>query len=110
MKNVVIAHYHFSLPCCHFSLFDLEGEVDWSEDWQIKFNNKKGNHMHLGPENIFSKYYMTRDKSGEPIVIVQEEKDLGVTFDHKLKFSLHIQNSVRTANRTSGLLEGSSHV
>ena len=27
MKNVVTAHYHFSLPGCHFSLFNLEGEV-----------------------------------------------------------------------------------
>ena len=27
MKNVVITRYHFSLPGCHFSLFDLKGEV-----------------------------------------------------------------------------------
>ena len=27
MKNVVIPHYHFPLPGCHFSLFDLEEEV-----------------------------------------------------------------------------------
>ena len=73
--------------------------VDWSEDWQIHFNNTKGQHMHLGPENDFSKYYMASDKSGEPIVTVQVEKDLGVTFDNKLKFSLHIQNCVKMANR-----------
>ena len=51
--------------------------------------------MHMGPENNFSKYYMTRDKSGDPITMVHEEKDLGVTFDNKLKFSVHIHNCVK---------------
>ena len=58
---------------------DVGRAADWSEDWQISSNNKKGKHMHLGSENDFSKYYMTHDKSGEPIDTVQEEKDLVVT-------------------------------
>ena len=60
--------------------------------------------MHLGPANDFSKYYMTSDKSGEPIVTAKEEKDLGVTFDNKLKFSLHIQNCVKMTNRNLGFI------
>ena len=60
--------------------------------------------MRLGPETDFSQYYMTRDKSGEPIDTVQEEKDLGLTFDNKLKFSSHIKSCVKTANRNLGLI------
>ena len=63
--------------------------------------------MHLGPENDFSKYYKTRDKSGERIVTIQKEKVLGVTFDNKLKFSLHNQNYVKTANRNLGIIRRS---
>ena len=41
-----------------------------------------------------------------PIVVekVTSEKDLGVTFDQKLKFTEHINNKVNKANRNVGLI------
>lgn len=83
---------------------DVYRSVDWSERWQLKFNNTKSKHMHLGPERGFSKFYMSRDRNTDPIKTVHEEKDLGVTFDSKLKFSVHIQNCVKTANRNLGIV------
>ena len=78
--------------------------VNWLEDWQINFGNEKGKHMHLGPNSDFSKWYIARDKSGEPVVTIQNEKDLGVIFDDKFKFSLHIQNCVKSTNRNLGII------
>ena len=41
-----------------------------------------------------------------PIVVekVTSEKDLGVTFDQKLKFIEHINNNINKANRNVGLI------
>ena len=36
--------------------------------------------------------------------VVTSEKDLGVTIDHQLKFSDHIENAVKKANRVLGCL------
>ena len=50
--------------------------------------------------------YYNRDfylhSSREPLRIVNQEKDLGVIFDEKLSFSIHITEPVNTANRIMG--------
>ena len=55
---------------------DLSRIDKWSDIWQIKFNYKKCNHMHLDKEQQFSTYFIFR----EPTKINQasEQNDLGV--------------------------------
>ena len=74
---------------------DLSRIDNWSDIWQIRFNYKKCNRMHLGKEQQFSTYFMTQN--GEPTKInqVSEQKDLGVIIDNKLKFIPHIQAMVK---------------
>ena len=43
---------------------DLSRVDNWSDNWQINFNYKKCNHMHLGRDQPFSSYYMI--VNGEP--------------------------------------------
>ena len=64
---------------------DLSRIDNWSDIWQIRFNYKKCNHMHLGKEQEFSTYFMTQN--GEPTKInqISEQKDLGVIIDKKTK-------------------------
>ena len=38
---------------------DLTRVDKWSDVWQIRFNYKKCNHMHLGKHQNFSKYFMS---------------------------------------------------
>ena len=40
----------------------------------------------------------------QELQFIDEEKDLGVTIDLKLKFSNHIVNEVKKANRLMGLI------
>ena len=40
----------------------------------------------------------------QELQFIDEEKDLGVTIDLKLKFSSHIVNEVKKANRLMGLI------
>ena len=62
----------------------------------IGFNNPK--HIHV--------YTMLNTDSGERTDIqqVEEEKDLGVTFQDDLKFTKHINNCVNKANRMIGII------
>ena len=64
---------------------------NWSEVWQIKFNYRKCNHVHLGKGQIFSKYSMSVNGEQTEINQVSEQKDLGVILDDKLKFVPDIQ-------------------
>ena len=84
---------------------DLSRIDNWSDIWQIRFNYKKCNHMHLGIEQEFSTYFMTQN--GEPTKIkqVSEQKDLGVIIDNKLKFIPHIQVMVKMENRNLGIIK-----
>ena len=74
---------------------DLTRVDKWSDVWQIKFNYKKCNHMHLGKHQNFSKYFMSVNGEQTEINQVPEQKDLGVIIDDKLKFVPHIQAMVK---------------
>ena len=78
---------------------DINNLVKWSETWQLQFNSSKCKHLHLGIESGFT-YHM----EGKEIELVNEEKDLGVIVDNKLKFQTHIASSTKKANRVLGLI------
>ena len=42
-----------------------------------------------------------------PLEYTDEEKDLGVIIDSKLKFELHISSNVNTANKIMGIIRRS---
>jgi hypothetical protein len=79
---------------------DLNRLVDWSQKWQMSFNEAKCNVLHLGSTNPCYEYSM-RNTTLEAIA---EEKDLGVTIDRDLKFHLHVAKAVNKASRMLGLV------
>ena len=83
---------------------DLDSLVSWSESWQLPFNVSKCKVMHLGKNTSDRTYSLTKDGNISHISSVMEEKDLGVTFDEKLKFSQQVGKVVATANRKLGMI------
>ena len=60
---------------------DLDTLCDWFSKWLLPFNVGKCKLMHLGSNNAEYKYTMVREGSRSKVVVVEEEKELGVTLD-----------------------------
>ena len=79
---------------------DIDKLLAWSNKWQLPFNIDKCKVIHFGQNNDSVNYKMY----GNSVVKDESEKDLGVLFDHKLKFSTHVRAIVSKANSRVGLL------
>lgn len=80
---------------------DIDNVVRWTIDWKMSLNTKKCKHLKIGNHSQNTTYFFP---SGEQIENVKTEKDLGVVFDDKLKFSLHVSQAVNKSNRILGLI------
>ena len=61
--------------------------------------------LHHGKDNTKHNYYINTSNGREPLPDGEEEKDLGVYFSINLNFDKHINESVRKANMTLGLIK-----
>ena len=86
---------------------DLDNLAEWSNTWKLGFNAKKCKSMHFGLKNENHNYTMVNCDTGERSIIqqVNEEVDLGVTFQSDLKFNKHINKCVNKANRMLGIIK-----
>ena len=80
---------------------DLDKLLDWSETWQLHFNQGKYKDLHFGRNNSKKTYYICNTT----LEVVREEKDLGVIIDDQLTFHKHIATAVKKANRMLGLIK-----
>ena len=80
---------------------DINRLIEWSRKWELKFNTSKCKVMHFG-NHTSNSYTMLNF-----IEFITEEKDLGVTIDHKLNFSSHVVTQVKTTNKTTDLIRRS---
>ncbi len=83
---------------------DLDNVCKWSDKWQMVLNHKKCKHMHIGVHNTDRKFMLRNENGTTELQTVEQEKDLGLLVDNKLKFSKHTTKSVSTANRNLGLI------
>ena len=61
--------------------------VEWCGTWLSFLNFSKCKHMSIGPKSTSTalrQYYINLDDEVHQISSVQEQKDLGVTFDEKI--------------------------
>jgi hypothetical protein len=86
---------------------DLDSLSQWSDTWLLRFNADKCKVLHFGSSN--PGYQYTMGEAGKEIVlkVVQEEKDLGVTFDPTLKFSVHCNAIANKASSVVGAIKRS---
>ena len=80
---------------------DLDRLISWSQKWQLPFNIEKCKLLHYGSKNQGYNYTM----EGKVVLKETEEKDLGVLFDTKLKFTKHIRAIVNKANSRIGIIK-----
>ena len=80
---------------------DLDELQNWAEKWKMSFNVNKCKIMYLGYDNAKHEYSL----NGTTLAETEEEKDLGILVDNKLKFSRHIRGIVARANRMIGLMK-----
>jgi len=84
---------------------DIDSLQEWTDTWDLHFNVEKCKVLHLGRQNPECKYYMKVNGEDKQILISEEERDLGVTFDKSLSFDPHIQNSINKANKMIGIIK-----
>jgi Skp family chaperone for outer membrane proteins len=92
---------------CHRLQQDIDSMQDWSAKWLLSFHPEKCKVMRLGSNHPNHTYQMHNRDTITNLQFVQSEKDLGVTFDNKLKFREHINNQVSKANRLVGMIRRS---
>jgi len=81
---------------------DLNSLRDWFKKWLLRLNINKCNVVSFGRNVINAHQYSVDDIYLEHI---QHIKDLGITFDVKLNFSLHICEKVNKANSILGIIK-----
>ena len=86
---------------------DIDNLQEWSNVWNLYFNVTKCGVLHVGKSNPECPYFMKQNDSLEQIRTQREEKDLGVIFDSKLSFDIHISKIVSKANQMLGVIRRS---
>ena len=79
---------------------DINRLLDWSTQWQLKFNISKCHILHLGPSYFYGNYYL----DGSKITTESSVRDLGVTIDNCLKFHNHTNLTITKANCIQGFI------
>ena len=82
---------------------DINSLVEWSTLWQLPFNIEKCKCMHVGRKSTAHSYQM----NDHILENVNEEKDLGVIIDNRLKFHTHTSAAIKKANSILGLIKRS---
>ena len=103
--NTNLLQVLFSAVCHQELQSDIDHLIEWSDEWQWKFNTSKCKVMQTGPTNT-SSYSMLdlHDHKHKELEFIEKENDLGVIFENNLKFSSHIINQVNKANQIIWLI------
>ena len=78
----------------------LNNLVEWSNEWQMKFNESKCCVVHIGNNNDKKDYVM----NGVNLFKSTAEKDLGVLVDENLSFNEHVNAVTKKANQIAGMI------
>jgi hypothetical protein len=87
-------------------------ELDiWTMKWQLKFHPEKCKQMIVSTrrrDQAVEERWMKQRKGEEVNIVglkkVNEEKDLGITFDHELNFKEHISKIIIKASQVMGII------
>ena len=80
---------------------DLKNLEIWSQKWQLLFNTTKCKVLHFGYSNQNESYNIY----GSILEAKNEEKDLGIIIDNKLKFHVNTSAVTKKANQVLGVLK-----
>ena len=84
---------------------DISKLQSWADDWLLKFHPDKCKILGMGKKELTHQYYMTKDDhSLVALSRVQDEKDVGVTFDEDMTFRKDISTRANKANSIMGII------
>ena len=84
---------------------DIGSLQAWADKWLLKFHPNKCKIMSFGKKHPCYEYTMyTEDRSVVPLSRVQDEKDVGVTFEEDMTFRKDITSRVVKANTIMGII------
>ena len=86
---------------------DLETLNTWAMNWDMDFNPQKSEMMIISNKKIKSQPIITL--KGSIIKQVTNHKHLGLHFTENMKWSFHIDQSIKRVNKKLGLLRRHSH-
>ena len=81
---------------------DLNNILDWIKKWSLSLNVDKCKVVSFGKKIQVNSQYIIGDTLLEK---VEEIKDLGVVFDSKLKFNIHINDKINKAFSVLGVIK-----
>ena len=82
---------------------DLDAMVNWSDQWQMPFNQKKCKLLRIGRTTEHYKYTM----GGQELMLTAVERDLGVQIDSELKFRKQASAAVAKASQIMAVIRRS---
>ena len=85
---------------CRLMQNNIDQLVQWTKDWQLKFNNDKCKISQVGKNNPEFRYF----KDDRELQCTEGEKDLGVFVDKDLKFEQYINETVKKAYKIAGMI------
>ena len=68
----------------------IDRMFEWTQQWQLNFNQSKCQILHIGENNPKHEYYIGEDGNRTLLSTTSLEKDLGVLVDNELNFDNHI--------------------
>ena len=84
---------------------DLDNVKEWSDKWLLKLNVDKCKVVSYGKDiKNDSIYYINSNTDQQKLEKLEIIKDLGVIFDSKLKFDIHINEKVKKAYSILGVI------
>ena len=81
---------------------DINNLNNWTKEWLLKLNISKCKSITYRRNILYANRY---NIEGIEIENVNHIKDLGVTFDSKLRFDMHIQDKINKANCMLGIIK-----
>jgi hypothetical protein len=84
---------------------DLDSLCGWATKWGMAFNIPKCKVMHLGHNNPKFSYTMV----GQPMVVTDEERDIGVTVSKNLRPGPQCEKAARVAKAVLKQIESTFH-
>ena len=82
---------------------DINRVAEWSDCWQLPFNESKCKTLHIGTRNRHSSYTMRNSELAHSLV----ERDLGVLVDSELKFRQQAAAAVAKASQVLAVIRRS---
>ena len=80
--------------------------VSWSDKLMVfKAEHQEVLHISKSSDSVKQSYYMNSPEGPITLDEVEYEKDLGVYIDSKLSFETHVNNSVKLANKMTGIIK-----